>query len=730
MRALHALRIGLTYAAWPFFFILRFLLIFLAVLFVPFVIVYFATATRKDAAYRNLHPYAVKMCADGLASGWDVLSHINQEQAKAGGDDEDGWIDPSNNEHDAIREDPEFRRKFRCSLQRHIVPVIGPAIPAVQKQLEYYLGFVEFRESGEPYSLVQEGPDGDEQVPPDLLRKLKQRKAPYTVTQLDALRQHLATDTGTDYVLVFIHGWRHDASIGDQNVADVRHYAAHAARFLAERCQFEKDHNLEPVHCDTRVTAIYIGWRGARVNERAMRETLGMFGSFIGQVASWPTLFDRKPVSEQVAPAALSALRAIEREISTTDTSGNPKPNSPHNRMIVFGHSLGGNLLATSLQDDLIKAVRLHKPGEAMPPVLGDLVVLVNPAAEAEKWTILQREVWSRIAFRADANTHLTELAQGHNYFPAEQRPVVVSVTSSFGFPPGGLRDGDCMRLALADDSALAEKIAEHKGEFEQAGVYDWATHDLFPTFKMDFRPIAERIGRLTDWVEGKPPRGTACVGAIVPWYRRLLALPLRATSTLFSTFPFQNTDRERSHTIGHLDPPRPGTGSLTDHLTSAAPFGTTHELFRVPEEPEKPEEPEQHNAYGALPNASLKCDPANHWLRLARLQTANGTSWDSKQLGNNLDAGVGEGHPSAQFVHGFPLGGTAPITRANDPFWNMRVSNSLMSKHDGYRLSSFICAMNELVMDDITGVKTEISDKTSAVNTSPAAVVPAAAEQ
>ena len=53
-------------------------------------------------------------------------------------------------------------------------------------------------------------------------------------------------------------------------------------------------------------------------------------------------------------------------------------------------------------------------------------------------------------------------------------------------------------------------------------------------------------------------------------------------------------------------------------------------------------------------------------------------------------------------FLHGFNLAGQQPITRANDPFWNMRALDALM-RHDGYKLSSFICAMNQLVMDDIT---------------------------
>jgi hypothetical protein len=55
------------------------------------------------------------------------------------------------------------------------------------------------------------------------------------------------------------------------------------------------------------------------------------------------------------------------------------------------------------------------------------------------------------------------------------------------------------------------------------------------------------------------------------------------------------------------------------------------------------------------------------------------------------------------RFQHGLPLTGIAPITLANDPFWNVRAFDNALSRHDGYRLSSFICALNQLVLDEIT---------------------------
>ena len=53
--------------------------------------------------------------------------------------------------------------------------------------------------------------------------------------------------------------------------------------------------------------------------------------------------------------------------------------------------------------------------------------------------------------------------------------------------------------------------------------------------------------------------------------------------------------------------------------------------------------------------------------------------------------------------THGFSLAGIQPITRPNDPFWNMRAYDDVLAKHDGYLLSSFICAVNQFVMDEPT---------------------------
>ena len=525
------------------------------------------------------------------------------------------------------------------------------------------------------------------------------------LSQLDILINHLSM--GSNYVIVFAHGWRHNADIGDSSVADLRLYAAHVARFLRERCSRGEGQR----YCDMKVTAIFVGWRGARVDEAGLKRVLGEHvGGFSGEFASGATLFDRKPVSEQVAPAAISAIRTLERVLFPRDESGKRKPELDRNRMIVFGHSLGGNLFATGLKDDLIKLVDQHVPGDRVPPVLGDLVVLINPASEATKWTEIQRAVWRRIPFNPNDAVTMEDVIEGHKFFPSDQKPIILSVTAALAFPAGGLRQADCEWLALDIDDGhkkardtINKRLEKNEGMFAAHIDYDWATHDLFPAFKFDFRTMAGWFDRKAAHIEGLGPPGQTCDKRRPSILSRFMALPARAISKFLSTFPFQNTNPEYSHTIGHLDPPRPAAGNLTEHLTSAAPFGTTHELIgsfnsyggKVRE---------KHHPYATLADGQIECPSASHWLSRARAQRPpNGSLWDSNDLAPSPPGAVGEDKPAAQFLHSFNLGGTAAITRANDPFWNVRAFDNALSRHDGYRLTSFICAMNQFVMDEIT---------------------------
>ena len=138
----------------------------------------------------------------------------------------------------------------------------------------------------------------------------------------------------------------------------------------------------------------------------------------------------------------------------------------------------------------------------------------------------------------------------------------------------------------------------------------------------------------------------------------------------------------------------------------SFKPFGTTHELLGTVEGDETP------TPYADVgTNSTATCPAAPNWLYYAKHTAGHtskdtdtgketwdhGTYWDSNSLKSTV-----HNLPAAQFVHGFINGGMAAITRANDPFWNVRAFDSALANHGGYKLSSFICALNQLVLDDI----------------------------
>ena len=679
-------------------------------------------SSDRGVPYRALDPRS-DACGPGGEDAWDILARRTGARTPTGGVGNDEWA--------AIDLEGEpARQRLTCAIQRHAIP--GYEAPdGSRRTLSYDLAFLEFQENGKPYALRERCPDGggpSDCVSDDRYGRVRKSGRSQLRGVLDRLAAHGDGPPRPHYVVVFVHGWRHNADIGDSNVGDFRHYLAHAARFIEDR--YAAGAADKP-----RVTGIYVGWRGARTDETWVKrrfaqvgalldeatafqwrdpanrtwaaDHLGGLGEMIGTVSALPTLFDRKPVSEAVAPAVLTQLRAVEHALEL-DQVQDPTASAPArapDRMIVFGHSLGGNMLATALRDDVVKRVLRHPARTAMPPVLGNLVVLINPAAEAEKWIDLQRAVWNRTAMSASEREPIAEYVEGHRFFPDGQGPILLSVTAARDWPPGGRTELDCAAAPVQADrpstAAGIEAIRQESRDLARDGVaYDWATYDLFPAFKGDFRPLADLVER---WGTGRDPHDD-CLLAARGWRARAAVL----AASMVRTFPFAQTDPRQTRTIGHLDPPRSPRIDPRHLVFPENPFGTTHELRgrdATTPDARKRSTPMGSHREREVPIDYLEtitpvgaCPPARNWLGKARLRErstypdAHGIRWTSDSAG--ADA------PALTFSHGFRGSGLAPITRANDPFWNMRAFDTALARHDGYMLSSFICAMNQLVLD------------------------------
>lgn len=210
-------------------------------------------------------------------------------------------------------------------------------------------------------------------------------------------------------VLVFIHGWKHNASENDSNVQDFR-------KLL---------NNLSKVNAFGRkkVLGIYLGWPGLSISTPLLQE-----GSF------WA----RKSVAQEVGKGGVTeALLRLER------SSRRSKQNE--NLFLVMGHSFGGAIVLSALNEVLLERLVNSTPNEGCyqatwpedtcnvsrypcvrTEAFGHGVILLNPAIEANQ--ILQlKELVAEHCYPKNQDKLLHVISTQadkptHHYFPLGQR--------------------------------------------------------------------------------------------------------------------------------------------------------------------------------------------------------------------------------------------------------------------------------------------------------------------
>lgn len=245
---------------------------------------------------------------------------------------------------------------YNCAIQSHI-----------NQSVSYTMAFLEFNDQGQ-------------------LREPLQWKA---------LEHELkSTTTQSLTVLVYVHGWRHDAHVGD---SDVKRF--HTLTSLTANYANQADRN--PSKITNKTIGIYIGWRGRVVDEHADHGDANK----LHDAMAIPTILSRKPASDSIAKPIGQQILAIEKLVKGDHLD------AANRKLIVYGHSLGGNIVIQGLSETL--ASRIGKPlKDGSIRGVGDLVVLLNPASEARNFTDVQA---AAIASKSKAFTS----------------PVVVSLTAS-----------------------------------------------------------------------------------------------------------------------------------------------------------------------------------------------------------------------------------------------------------------------------------------------------------
>lgn len=226
-----------------------------------------------------------------------------------------------------------YTQSWDCA--NHAVQHHAPGQPG-----EYYLSFIEFDDQGQLWDRRQ-------------LRKVLETYQPIAGTH--------------DVLLVaFIHGWHHNADPEDSNIEEFR-------RLLTKLSRAESDGGT-----GRKVLGVYIGWRGESLAIRVIKET---------------TFWERKNTAHKVGQQGVTeVLLRLEEIVNVKAGMDRATPQPLKSRLVTIGHSFGGAVLYTALQqilEDRFIDSRQYKTSTGDANGLGDLVVLMNPAFEALRYATL-----------------------------------------------------------------------------------------------------------------------------------------------------------------------------------------------------------------------------------------------------------------------------------------------------------------------------------------------------
>lgn len=191
-----------------------------------------------------------------------------------------------------------------------------------------------------------------------------ERGAVFNQTHMDSVVERIGkkakSDSGVTAV-VYVHGWKNNATAANGNVRKFRELLAKTAK-LQSRLAVDTGVGAR------KLVGIYVGWRGASLEVEPFN-----------QLSYW----DRKAVAEEVGKGGVTELLLrLER------TLRNEESNPNKNLYLVTGHSLGAAVVLTGLNEIFIERIidKTQDEGCVAPTdPFGHGVALLNPAIETSE---------------------------------------------------------------------------------------------------------------------------------------------------------------------------------------------------------------------------------------------------------------------------------------------------------------------------------------------------------
>ncbi len=284
----------------------------------------------------------------------------------------------------------------------------------------YMLGFIEFDDQGQIQDYQQ-------------------------VVAVQALLQNITRQEDA-IVLVFVHGWKHNAHSGpkpgeeDNNITRFREVLSSVSRTEA----------LQNTNAPRKVVGVYLGWRGLSVTLPGIKEL---------------SFWERKNAAHKVGGGAITeVLLTLENLVASRNSQqGSREPEKPKSRFVVIGHSFGGAAVYSAVGQVLLERYMgsdCNDNTDCSARGFGDLVVLMNPAFEAMRYSTLR-----------NATDRANSYTKGH-------LPVLAILTSEkdyatkYAFPAG-------RRFSTFFEKERVERDQEAKNRTAIGHYMPYQTHRL-----------------------------------------------------------------------------------------------------------------------------------------------------------------------------------------------------------------------------------------------------------
>jgi len=270
-------------------------------------------------------------------------------------------------------------------------------------------------------------------------------------------------------IVVFAHGWKHNASWDDANVQAFR-------GVLGELADLEQTYSAQHTDADgklvplppRKVVGVFLGWRGLSQSWWGLKEL---------------TFWERKRTAHAVGQGAVSEALVELEEIRKRSRALNKEKEARNLRqptmLVVVGHSFGGavvySALSPLLQEHLIDVI--DSEGKPKPPRgFGDLVVLINPAFEAARFEVLKRS--------SDARGYVTN-----------QAATLAIFTSKADW---------ATKIAFKVGRIVSTVFEKHRKDQDQYGANVTAIGHYTPYITHDLNPVSKRAA---EPVQAKPAK-------------------------------------------------------------------------------------------------------------------------------------------------------------------------------------------------------------------------------